>query len=79
MPRSIAPSRIACAAAWFWAKRDGQRSRGWMACALAFGGVNASLAGVSFQLLGWELKCRGRPLCLFTNWFEVWYLIANAT
>jgi hypothetical protein len=63
---------------YFWRIRDGQRSREWMALALALGGIGAGLAGTSYQFLGYELKCAGRDLCLWTNWFEVGYMMLQA-
>jgi hypothetical protein len=62
----------------FWRIRDGQRSRAWMALALVLGGIGAALAGTSYQFLGYELKCAGRDLCLWTNWLEVAYMKVQA-
>ena len=62
----------------FWRIRDGQRSREWMALALVLGGIGAALAGTSYQLLGYELKCAGRNLCLWTHWLEVAYMMLQA-
>jgi hypothetical protein len=66
------------AGVYFWRIRDGQRSREWMALALVLGGIGAGLAGTSYQLFGYELKCAGRDLCLWTNWFEVAYMMFQA-
>jgi hypothetical protein len=63
---------------YFWRIRDGQRSRQWMAFALVLGGIGAGLAGTSYQFLGFELKCAGRDLCLWTNGFEVGYMMLQA-
>jgi hypothetical protein len=63
---------------YFWRIRDGQRSREWMVLALVLGGIGAGLAGTSFQFLGYELKCEGRDLCLWTNWFEVAYVMLQS-
>lgn len=63
---------------YFWRIRDGQRSREWMALALVLGGIGAGLAGTSYQFLGYELKCAGRDLCLWTHWFEVAYMMLQA-
>jgi hypothetical protein len=49
-----------------------------MALALVLGGIGAGLAGTSYQFLGYELKCAGRDLCLWTNWFEVAYMMFQA-
>lgn len=61
-----------------WRIRCGQRSRAWFGVALILGGVGAALAGTSFQAFGYELKCAGRPACIFTKWYEVGYLISQA-
>lgn len=61
-----------------WRIRTGQRSRAWFAVALVCGGIGAALAGTSFQAFGYELECAGRSVCVWTNWFEVGYLIAQA-
>jgi len=63
---------------YFWRIREGQRSREWMALALVLGGIGAGLAGTSYQFLGYELKCAGRDLCLWTHWFEVGYMMLQA-
>jgi len=41
-------------------------------------GIGTMLAGTSYQGLGFELKCRGVTLCLFTSWFELSYLFVTA-
>jgi hypothetical protein len=63
---------------YFWRIRDGQRSRKWMALALLLGGIGAGLAGTSYQFLGYQLKCAGRELCLWTHWLEVAYMMFQA-
>jgi hypothetical protein len=63
---------------YFWWIRGRQRSRVWMCLALLLGGIGAGLAGTSYQFLGYELKCAGRELCLWTNWFEVSYMMLQA-
>ena len=63
---------------YYWRVREGQRSREWMSLALVLSGIGAGLAGTSYQLLGYELKCAGRVFCLWTNWLEVAYLMLQA-
>jgi hypothetical protein len=60
------------------ASRRGQSSRLWLGIALALGGVGAALAGISYQALGYVLKCAGRDLCALTDGFEVGYSVAQA-
>ena len=64
--------------AYFLLTRRRQRSRGWFGVALVLGGVGAALAGISYQLFSYALKCAGRDNCLLTNGFEVWYSICQA-
>ena len=49
-----------------------------MAMALVLGGIGAGLAGTSYQFLGYQLKCAGRDLCLWTHWLEVAYMMIQA-
>jgi hypothetical protein len=65
-------------AVYFWRIRGEHRTRTWMALALALGGTGAGLAGTSYQFLGYELKCAGRDLCLWTNALEVGYMMLQA-
>ena len=50
-----------------------QRARLWFGIALVVGGIGAALAGISFQLFSYELKCAGRDSCILTNGYEVGY------
>lgn len=43
-----------------------------------FWGLSTLLAGTSYQGLGYELKCEGYDLCIFTSWFETSYLFFTA-
>ncbi len=58
-----------------WRERGPHVSRRWWAAAMAVGGVAAALAGLSYQAFGYELKCAGRDVCLWTSWFEIAYLV----
>jgi len=58
-----------------WQSRGVQRSRGWWAASLIIGGVAAAVAGTSYQAFGFELKCAGRELCVWTNALEVVYMV----
>lgn len=58
---------------YFLVTRRAQRSRLWFGIALIVGGIGAGLAGTSYQLLSYELKCAGRDLCVLTDGFEVGY------
>ncbi len=50
-----------------------EKSRKWWGYSLLFTGIGAFLAGLSYQLLGYELKCRSGDYCHWTNWLEVYY------
>lgn len=43
--------------------------------ALIIWAISTFLAGTSYQALSYELKCAGRSVCLWTTWFEIWYLL----
>lgn len=62
----------------FLRTRHGQRSRLWLGVALVLGGIGAAQAGISYQALGYTLKCAGRERCLLTNGFEVGYSLTQA-
>ncbi len=63
-------------AAWrFWKTRKGNTSKGFWSLSLLLGGVAALLAGTSYQAFGYELKCAGRDLCIWSNWWEISYMV----
>jgi len=62
-------------AGWrFWKTRDGHTSKILWSVSLVLGGLAALLAGTSYQAFGYELKCAGRELCLWSNWWEISYM-----
>lgn len=66
------------AGVYFLSTRRGQHSRFWFGVALLLGGVGAALAGTSYQLFSYVLKCQGRDLCLLTSGYEVAYSVTQA-
>ncbi|MDQ1249762.1 MAG: hypothetical protein QG597_4138 [Actinomycetota bacterium] len=66
------------AGVYFLMSRRGQRSRVWFGVALVLGGIGAGLAGTSYQLFSYVLKCEGRDLCVLTNGYEVAYSVTQA-
>ncbi len=58
----------------FFVKLKQDKSRFWFGNGLILWGIAALSAGISYQAFNYELKCAGRDLALWTNWFEVVYL-----
>jgi hypothetical protein len=40
-------------------------------------GMGAFFAGISFQALGYEIKCSDREYCTLTSWYEVIYMLLS--
>ena len=66
------------AGGYFLVTRHGQLSRLWFGIALVLGGVGAGLAGTSYQLFSYVLKCQGRDYCALTSGYEVAYSVTQA-
>ncbi len=66
------------AGVYFLVSRRGQKSRTWFGVSLVLGGIGAALAGTSYQLFSYVLKCEGRDLCTLTNGYEVAYSVTQA-
>lgn len=66
------------AGVYFLVTRRGQTSRSWFGVALVLGGIGAGLAGTSYQLFSYVLKCEGRDLCALTSGYEVAYSVTQA-
>lgn len=65
--------------AWrFWQARSGHKAKIWWAIALTLGGTAAITAGTSYQAFSYELKCVGRVACVWTNGWEVSYMLMQA-
>lgn len=63
---------------YFLAAKDRQKSREFWGIGLILWGISAIAAGTSYQAFGYELKCRGQELCLFTSNFELVYMLLTA-
>lgn len=68
---------ITCVVAqWFWLQADGDLARQLWSIGLWLWGVGALIAGTSYQVMGYHLKCRdGRVV--WTNWWEAIYMICQ--
>jgi hypothetical protein len=58
----------------FLKKTDHQKSRLWFGLSMLAWSLSTFSAGISYQILSYELKCAGREVCLWTTPWEIVYL-----
>jgi hypothetical protein len=57
--------------------KNNQHAHEWWGVALILWGLGALFAGTSYQAFSYEIKCVGREFCLWTSWWEVFYMILS--
>ncbi|MEZ4641602.1 MAG: hypothetical protein R3E31_02495 [Chloroflexota bacterium] len=60
-----------------WRSWQKQVSRSWWSIALLLWGIGALLAGTSYEAFSYHLKCAGRAVCVWTNGWELAYLVLS--
>lgn len=58
--------------------KEDHQSRKWWGWSMILWGIGTIFAGTSYQAFGYELKCVGYEYCLFTDWWEIMYLLMTA-
>lgn len=59
----------------FLKNRSQEKSRFWWGVALIAWSISTFAAGISYQIFSFEIKCAGNPVCVWTSWWELWYMI----
>lgn len=60
---------------WFLKNQQNSRSRFLWGIGTILWAFSTFFAGTSYQAFSYELKCAGNQVCLWTSWWEIWYLL----
>lgn len=61
----------------FLRHQQGQHARRWWGIALLLWGMEALLAGTSYEAFSYQIKCAGREACVWTSTCEMLYLLLS--
>lgn len=60
---------------WFLKNKGDDKSRLLWGLGSVLWALSTFFAGTSYQAFSYEIKCSGNDICLWTSWWEIWYLL----